>query len=1536
MTKVKLFKDASQGYINLYDRYVTHLIDTFEMQRLKDVAQTGMRPIFSGATHDRFSHSLGVFNNAVMMYDAFSSNLVAGISDEDPRFVEAVKNRLRIYKEYYLIACVLHDIGHPAYSHTYEYLYNDNTVLLEDLKGNGPVWDIDNITIKIDSKELDRIVKLLGKSPEKESELQKKLSKSIKDFYNNLKQSTEESWGYYCHPDTLVDASTISGQPHEMMGAYQILRSGKIQEAIKRTFRDFFSEHENEEIKEQAGQLIDFAFVACMLIGAKYINVGHRNEDINNDSVKCCIWDASLRNCIIELLNGLMDADSMDYLNRNSHFAGYSTSTLDVTRLTNAFSAFYDSEKGIFISCLEKSALSVMEGFIQARNFEPKWLYSHHKIVYCSEFLFKYLFKKCSRYIFARDEEKWNKLIFEHYQNLICNNPIIRLYIQKHGGTLPATVNSLKIERDLLRETISNLATTSLPRPVSGAEIIAYLETKPDEEDNSFVSKIGKQLLDKVAELSDSFNLTGEVENLCARLLELVKEEAEEVSGSTDERALDDFFQLVSSTISYVDEIDNLLAKIKNAYLGYIISPVARFEQNAVNGDIYYKATDPDIASLFKKAYLRYGSLSYNELDFAEQRIGQEWEYPFFQDALKEFQTHEYRQSLWKSVEEYTLFLNQISLSTGLSKDTVSDFLVKKLIPEGGKIDFEDPDATYRTKNKYEINGIFINSVNCTKDFEKVFRIFGNGLVIRITSQKFKSFNKLRIHFGNDILCGKGNNGIVNYSDISNQKVPPKKWIPYIYYKFDDLEDEVSQQFGKEIWGNFSYSEQKSKVRKYLLENLKKSVEGIIVNRMKIDVRVYNGKMLFSKGNIIRDPVHGDIMIPQKFMDIIDTRVFQRLRGIKQLATAEYVFPDAGHTRFSHSVGTFYVMRLILERFTSLFGYLGIQYTEEEFDAALAAALLHDVGHGPYSHVFEHIFGKWGDNKKNHEEWTKEIIEQDQELQLVFKKNWNDTFYLKVLDCLRNESGNPHELKLKEMYASLISSQLDADRIDYLMRDSYHTGVNFGSFDLQRLISSMLLTESNGKIRVCFDESAVPIIEQFITGRYNMYSEVYYSPYKVFSEELICKITSRFIKEPNLLGNDSVLRKILEGSISLEQYLKLDDRAFIREIEKCVESSQDHILNEMIDNLSYRKGFKRLHVLDDSFKSTFNFMQDFEETFGTPLEDFYGIICKKLHFNAYFTGELPNDNIRNVLISQKNAGLTAFENISRIFSGDGKEKTNELWETNRIYLYYSSGILNNEWKMRSLPICEKSFISFIEQYNIRNHTEIENKYWCEKNDLVKCEEILRSIVDGANRNFEDYNADAPKEMLELHDEYYDTNDFKIFNEGMAIRLRSQKGMNTIVTVKKSGISDIGYDNGQFIRSEYEFGTEKTDIRDAIIESFIKKSVRNMDDNNSGFDIDFDQLRKKIEIDNSRKVFTIERKESEFKCVVSLDSIKYKDTGSEQVSKDYQIEIELSSPNPMERIELRYFSEKLIREAGITCSEAEESKYGKALKSFNLL
>ena len=105
------------------------------------------------------------------------------------------------------------------------------------------------------------------------------------------------------------------------------------------------------------------------------------------------------------------------------------------------------------------------------------------------------------------------------------------------------------------------------------------------------------------------------------------------------------------------------------------------------------------------------------------------------------------------------------------------------------------------------------------------------------------------------------------------------------------------------------------------------------------------------KGKIIRDAVHGDIFVEDKFLKIIDTPEFQRMRRIKQLSVANIVFPSADHTRFSHSLGCFYVMKQIIAHFDSIFGKMGIEVSKQDKDIALLAALLHDIGHGPFSHA---------------------------------------------------------------------------------------------------------------------------------------------------------------------------------------------------------------------------------------------------------------------------------------------------------------------------------------------------------------------------------------------------------------------------------------------------------------------------------------------------------------------------------------------------------------------------------------------------------
>lgn len=306
--KKKIFRDAVHGYISISAPYVSKLIDSFEMQRLKDVAQTGIRPIYSGATHDRFSYSIGVYHIGTKIFTSFKNALQRECDEpNNPGISSEVMDR---YEQLYYVACILHDIGHPAFSHTFEYLYNNKYINLEF-----------NSSPTNFGEELKRIKGIVeSELPMPEDALAKRLMKDLKA------------------------KSKIKAQPHEMMSAYQILNSNDIKNRICACL----NKTENE---------VDFDFIARMIIGLRYAT-----DTVTDAESKA---DLSIRNCIIGLLNGVIDADSIDYLNRNSQAAGYDTYHLDIERICNAFSVYYDEARQIFRPCFSKTTLSAPEGFVR-------------------------------------------------------------------------------------------------------------------------------------------------------------------------------------------------------------------------------------------------------------------------------------------------------------------------------------------------------------------------------------------------------------------------------------------------------------------------------------------------------------------------------------------------------------------------------------------------------------------------------------------------------------------------------------------------------------------------------------------------------------------------------------------------------------------------------------------------------------------------------------------------------------------------------------------------------------------------------------------------------------------------------------------------------------------------------------------------------------------------------------------------------------------------------------------------------------------
>lgn len=224
---------------------------------------------------------------------------------------------------------------------------------------------------------------------------------------------------------------------------------------------------------------------------------------------------------------------------------------------------------------------------------------------------------------------------------------------------------------------------------------------------------------------------------------------------------------------------------------------------------------------------------------------------------------------------------------------------------------------------------------------------------------------------------------------------------------------------------------------------------------------------------VIRDAIHNYIHVDYQIIwDCINTREFQRLRRIHQLGATYQVYPTAEHSRFSHSLGVYEIVRRMLNEVEDINLYLN----EEEAVLIMLVALLHDVGHGPFSHAFEVVSGM------AHEEMTKQIVRSDSEVARVLQK-YDKGLPAKIIQVLDNTHPN-------KLLSQLISGQLDADRMDYLLRDAYFTGTRYGDYDFERVLKTMKVKDQ----KLLVKENGVHAVEDYIMARYHMYWQVYYHP----------------------------------------------------------------------------------------------------------------------------------------------------------------------------------------------------------------------------------------------------------------------------------------------------------------------------------------------------------------------------------------------------------------------------------------------------------
>jgi len=310
-------------------------------------------------------------------------------------------------------------------------------------------------------------------------------------------------------------------------------------------------------------------------------------------------------------------------------------------------------------------------------------------------------------------------------------------------------------------------------------------------------------------------------------------------------------------------------------------------------------------------------------------------------------------------------------------------------------------------------------------------------------------------------------------------------------------------------------------------------------------ILIYNNDM---KEKFIKDSIYGLIKITDPFLEIIDTEAFQRLRHIKQLGLSYLVYPSANHSRLEHSLGCFYLSGKITDKFD-------FQHKNE----FRIAALLHDIGHAPFSHVAENITKAF--TQLTHEDFSKKII-GDAEI-----KNITDKYGLnteKILDFISH----------KEVFGQLISSEIDVDRLDYLARDAYHTGVAYGVIDADLVIKAIEIKD--GKI-YCSGEQ-LPALESILIARYLMFPTVY---------------THHTVRIANLMFQDALYNLVSQGTIKAEEFISMTDADMLSLMKLHAESrvmiTQIEKRNLYKMAMVFRKddfnNLKRVYELKDDYKA---------------------------------------------------------------------------------------------------------------------------------------------------------------------------------------------------------------------------------------------------------------------------------------------------------------------------------------------------------------
>ena len=323
------------------------------------------------------------------------------------------------------------------------------------------------------------------------------------------------------------------------------------------------------------------------------------------------------------------------------------------------------------------------------------------------------------------------------------------------------------------------------------------------------------------------------------------------------------------------------------------------------------------------------------------------------------------------------------------------------------------------------------------------------------------------------------------------------------------------------------------------------------------------------RDRVIRDEIHKDILVPGHHAAIIDTKEFQRLRHIQQLSTCEYVFPAANHNRFAHSLGAYHLAGQLTASLQDV--QPGI-LSDDDAELVQLAALLHDIGHPPFSHVLEtpEVFATY----HSHEHWGRVLLESKETEVGAALVSTLGVQRTQRMFALMDGATEHDGVAIAPFMKEIVSSQLDVDRMDYMVRDQANTGAQIGGFDIARVLRA-LRVGADGHFFV--KTWGLPAIEAYLVTRYHMYHQVYFHKVNMLTQNYLVRMLARartLANEGELTLTPSLNKMLLDEHLDAQGYASLNDAHVRVSIPEWAEHS-DPMLSQYATKMMSRRDFHK-------------------------------------------------------------------------------------------------------------------------------------------------------------------------------------------------------------------------------------------------------------------------------------------------------------------------------------------------------------------------